>query len=169
MTMLMTSLLALLAAYPAAGVSPSPWSHLRPLSPHAATLIADGATRVPAVRSLLTALEATDVVIYLSHSMPLSPGEPQGYTRFVSHAAGTRYLFVQINCWELPERERLVLLGHELQHALEIAAAPEVLDEGGIERLYRRIGYEAGRRGRFESPGARAMSDRVRDELARRR
>jgi len=31
-------------------------------------------------------------------------------------------------------------LGHELQHAVEVASAPDVREDGSLERLYRRIG-----------------------------
>jgi len=31
-------------------------------------------------------------------------------------------------------------LGHELQHAVEVASAPDVREDGSLERFYRRIG-----------------------------
>lgn len=40
--------------------------------------------------------------------------------------------------------ELVAILGHELQHAAEIAAAPWVHDAGTLARLYRRIGLRLG-------------------------
>jgi hypothetical protein len=51
------------------------------------------------------------------------------------------------------------------RHALEIAAAADVQDIDGVRQLYRRIGHE-GMAGRFETSEARAVGNRVRDELA---
>ena len=37
----------------------------------------------------------------------------------------------------------MALLGHELQHAVELAEAPAVEDAADYEQLYERIGYES--------------------------
>jgi hypothetical protein len=59
-------------------------------------------------------------------------------------------------------------LGHELQHAVEIADAREVTDNDTVAKLYRRIGHELepcqGRR-RFDTAAAREIGDRVLLEL----
>ena len=85
---------------------------------------------------------------------------------YLSNEGATRYLLVRIDPWRAPMSERIALLGHELQHALEVAASPEVREEGGLETLYRRIGWE-GMRGQFETKAAQVMGNRVRAQLSR--
>jgi hypothetical protein len=167
MTLLTTLLLTVLAGHPPAPVTSSlAWQHTRPVAPRAAALLAQAASRSSIVRSLLYALEQTNVFVYVSHEMTVPVVEPKAYVRFVATAAGRRYLLIEINGWQTAEASCIEYLGHELQHALEIAAAPEVRDSDGLERLYRRIGYESGRR-QFETLAARSTGFRIRDQLAR--
>ena len=49
--------------------------------------------------------------------------------------------------------DRIALLGHELRHATEVAAAPDVRDEAALARLIARIGW-AKSRGQFETDAA---------------
>ena len=55
------------------------------------------------------------------------------------------------------------LLGHELQHAAEIAGEPSVVDHESLAACYRRIGFSspAGGRNRFESTAAIEAGRRV--------
>ena len=57
-------------------------------------------------------------------------------------------------------------LGHELQHALEIAAAPDVRDTVTLRTHYLRIGYERMGRGYYETDAALEAGRRVSAELA---
>jgi len=149
-----------------AGAAPRPsWTHTRPLTPGAIRMLADATERSSIVRTLLQDLEQTDIVVYLTDSMAGTADEPATYLGFLSRAAGTRYLLIRIDRWRLPAGECIVWLGHELQHAIEIAAAPDVKDAAGLAKLYRHIGWE-GQKGRFESAGAQTIGNRVRDQLA---
>jgi hypothetical protein len=96
------------------------------------------------------------VVVYLQEPM-WSPAEEA--------VASTTYLLVQIARWNIAPSERAAWIGHELQHSLEIAAAPDVTDAVGLARLYEHLGWE-GLPGRFESGLAKATGDRVRIELS---
>lgn len=145
----------------------STFTHTRALTRLSAQLIARAEARVPTIRAQMAALERTDVFVYVSHQVGFSSNEPRAFVRFLSAAGGRRYLHVTINCWNLSEATRLQLLGHELQHALEIAAVPGVRDDRTLVELYREIGYEVRPR-QFETRAAQAMTDQVRDELGRR-
>ena len=62
------------------------------------------------------------------------------------------------------------LLAHELQHAVEIADAPEVVDEASLKELYRRLGADSGPGAFngsvwFETQGAIDTGRRVYSEL----
>ena len=153
-----------------AGTAPPPptSTHTRALTRLSAELISAARTRVPTIRAQMDALDRTDVVVYVAHHLALSAGEPPAHIVFISQAAGTRYLKVTINSWKVSQADRIQMLGHELQHALEIAAAPDVQDARSLTRLYRRIGYQVRPR-QFETRAARATTDLVRDQLSGRR
>jgi hypothetical protein len=141
------------------------WARMRPLTATATAMLVDAITRSTVVDSLVKDLEKNNVVVYLTDAMSGMEGEPATYLRFVSYAAGLRYVLVRIDRWRLLSSfERTIGIGHELQHALEIAGAPEVRDSGGLARLYRQIGWESGV-GRFETDRARTAGRRVRSEL----
>ena len=50
---------------------------------------------------------------------------------------------IQIALRGAPE-DSIAVLGHELQHAVEVAEAIDVNDNGGLARLYQRIGLRSG-------------------------
>lgn len=140
------------------------WTHTLPLNADAINLLTDAAERSPLVTSLIEELERTDVVVYLTELSPGKPPGPSSYLVFLSEDATTRYLLIRIDKWKLSPFERICLLGHELQHALEVAAAPDVRDATGLASLYRRIGWESGEN-RFETTAAKSMGFQVKAEL----
>jgi hypothetical protein len=83
---------------------------------------------------------------------------------FAAAAAGTRYLHITLDTWRAGGWDAVPLLGHELQHALEVAAAPEVKDIWTFERLYFRIGWRSGT-GAYETELARTTGRRIQEEL----
>lgn len=155
------------SAGPESRVPWTAWDHTRPLSPGAIRLIEDASERSQIVTGLMKAVEKTDLLVYISDSMP--PGVttgPASHLTFLSSDQDGRYLMVRIDSFRLSPSERIVALGHELQHALEVAAAPEVKDAATMANLYRRIGRESPG-GRFETEGAHDMGNRVRANLDR--
>jgi hypothetical protein len=144
------------------------WTRTRPLNPSAIRLLASAAQSSSIVAGLLDDLELTDIVVYLSDAMPGVESGPASKLVFLAMAGTTRYLLVRVDRWRLSPPERVAQLGHELQHALEVAAAPEVKNAEGLAQLYRRIGWEA-QGNRFESEAARSMGHRIRREVAGRK
>ena len=67
---------------------------------------------------------------------------PQGsaYTQFITYAGSYRFVRITLNVAEADDTS-VALLGHELRHAVELAEAPAVDDDGDYQRLYDRIGY----------------------------
>ncbi len=57
--------------------------------------------------------------------------------------AGRRYVRVSIDR-RLTGCQRIAILGHELQHAVEIAESRRVTDDASLADLYRRIGFHSG-------------------------
>ena len=139
---------------------------LVPLSPGATQLIEEAVSRSATVAAQLRRLDATDLVIYLTDLSPSRPNAPASCLSFLSHEAGGRYLLIRIDRFRVSTHERVALLGHELEHALEVAAAPEVKDPSGLASLYKRIGWEPVSN-QFETKAAQSAGNRVRDELFR--
>ena len=163
-------LLVLFSVTPVSGAdSAAPFPHIR--SNQAELLEAvDQASRVSATfHQLAQRLSASDVIVYLHYRIATEPGLA-GATSFMTAAGGVRYLRVSIDP-RLSWCQRFALLGHELQHAVEIAAAPSVVDQPSLEALYRRVGFRspAACARCFESAGAIAAGQRVQREVLTRR
>jgi len=141
-----------------------PWQHVRALSTGAVELIWESAARSRIVLDLLRDIEETGVVVYLTDVMPGAISGPVSHLVYLSNDGATRYLLVRIDRWRSTPYERIALLGHELQHALEVARAPEVRDAQGLAKLYRRIGWE-NQKDKFETAAAQDTGYRVRREL----
>jgi hypothetical protein len=159
-------LFVLLAAAPTDAAVPEASGNagVRPLTRGAAALLEDGARRSPLMRSQLALLGASDLVVYLTEAFEVEAGEPKGRLQFVSAAAGRRYVIVCLARWKMSWNDRLVLLAHELQHAVEVADAPEVADVSSFRDLYTRIGWQL-RPGHFETEAARQATVRMRLDL----
>jgi len=110
-------------------------SHVRARDRKAAALLGLGVTASPTFRLLLDTLEHSDLIVYVE-TRPMSlPGQLQ----LAAVVSGSRYLRVSVR---LPGRDAdlVAWLGHELQHAVELASAPEVVDQDSLLRHYERIG-----------------------------
>ena len=116
---------------------------LRCFDPRLADLIQQGLARSSTLQELTARLERAGVIVFLSYSHQLPTGIA-GRTRFMAASVGWRYLSTELGDG-LSRVDLLSLLGHELQHAVEIADAPDVVDEASLIALYRRTGAETGR------------------------
>src|SRR5262249_49621780 len=99
----------------------NPYAHVRPIQKDAEALIAEGMAQSPTFRRLVNELEQSDVIVYvdLRPDMRDSIG---GSLRFLGKSATHRFLRIQVNRADAPIW-RVALLGHELQHAVEVARA----------------------------------------------
>ena len=101
-------------------------------------LLLEAIPRSPTLRRLIEHLNDSDVVVYIRCER-LRAGVA-GRLSFVSASDGTRYLKVGVRCVGDRQRQAAVM-GHELQHAVEIAHRPAVVDAASMQREYERIGY----------------------------
>jgi len=161
-----------LAASTAAAETPRPFvddnnphRHVRPTSLAGRELIQTGMAQSATFRRLVHRIEASDVIVYVQ----LEPGLPTGVGGVLEFmAAGGDVRFLRISLGRQFQRPILVaLLGHELQHAVEVAEAPGVRSATQLEALYRSIGHPVGRH-RYDSVAARFAGQTVRDELTGR-
>ncbi|HWK08457.1 MAG TPA: hypothetical protein VNR64_00300 [Vicinamibacterales bacterium] len=141
---------------------------LSTISPHVRTpsgvlrSLLDEAGTLPTTARLLQRLELSDEVVYVVFTV--SPEIPTARTKLVTATSAARFLRIDINA-RIPPGDRLPLLAHELQHAVELADASDVRDDEGVRRLYARIGTTRDR-DHFETPSAHTVERMARREMA---
>ncbi len=118
---------------------PTPFHRVRPLDAGVADLLVGGYATSQTFRSLVTVLERSDVIVHVEQ-VPARGNGLAGATRFVTRTGTTRY--VRITLYGAWATGRLTaLLGHELQHAVEIASAGWVIDQATCLELFHEIGH----------------------------
>jgi hypothetical protein len=122
-------------------------------------------------RDLVDRINASDVVVYVTAASIDLPSGIDGRLTFVCAAGGFRYVLVRVNS-QLPAARLVSLLGHELQHAREIADSGWIVDPPSLAREYARsLGYRSNRQGAqqmFDSAAAVRAGEQVLRELIRR-
>ena len=134
---------------------------VRPMSETAREIVADAARRSPTIARLLDVIERSDTIVYIDLDFNL---RSEGATTLI--AANTLCRFIRIAIGQLlTSYRRIEMLGHELQHAVEIIQAPQVRDAPGVRQLFSRIGWLLTDLS-FESPAAIGTERQVRKELS---
>ena len=151
---------------PAAGYAllTSPQRRVRAPDPRIQELIAEGFSRSSTFAGLVIALNRSDVIVYIE-TVPSLRKDTMGRIAILPIAGTSRYLRIQIRA-DLPRKEAIALIGHELYHALEIADAPDVRNDEGMVRLYERIGHAGPGEHSYDTGAAQDTGRRVRRELA---
>ena len=141
----------------------SPTRHIRTSYPYVGSLLRDGFYKSQTFARLVTRLERSDVIVYIE-MLPQMPSGIEGRLMMLTRAHGVRYVRIQLgNLGSTPDE--IALLAHELEHATEIADAPDVTDMTGFVALYERIGQRSGWH-QYETAAAQDAARRVRQELA---
>ena len=123
-------------------------------------LLARGVARSSTFTNLMRALDHTDVIVYVEINRGL-PQSIAGRLLFATAARnGPRYLRVQISQSGTLNMQ-VAAIAHELQHALEVAHAPEVRDETGLERFYARIGTQGALERSYDTIAAQRAGRKV--------
>jgi len=118
-------------------VETAPPRGVRPLGREAEHLLAEARRLSPTVRRLLAELDGSDLIVFVELRIPRSIRT--GQLALIGTGVGVRYVKIEIYGVDCV-RATTPWLAHELQHAVEIASAPEVTDDAGVTRLYERIG-----------------------------
>ncbi|MBI3047765.1 MAG: hypothetical protein HYY76_05595 [Acidobacteria bacterium] len=139
---------------------------IRITEPGLRVLFEAGLHHSPTLRALTSRLEASDVVVYVQTDARGVMGYA-GRLTFLSVVGGLRYVVVRVT----PLRshvQQLAMIGHELQHAVEVAERPEIVDSSSLYREYMRIGYLNGLSGlgvAVDTKEATEVGGRVTQEL----
>jgi hypothetical protein len=111
-------IVSLLVSVPAAASGPV---SVRPLDSVAREAFHHGMRRSATFRDLVAGLERDGLIVHVVTRRDL-PSSLTGATRFVADNGGSLYLRIELSAL-LPPGMRASVLGHELQHALEIASS----------------------------------------------
>ena len=136
-SLLLSTTLAL-APFDAAAALESPTRHVRSQDRSVRHLLKRGFNRSGTFRNLMAQLEQSDVIVYIEQVTRL-PGALEGRMMILPTAHGQRYVRIQITLRGSPD-DAVAVLGHELQHALEVAQEEWVYDQATMAALYQRIG-----------------------------
>jgi hypothetical protein len=152
-----------------AGVYAEKGPHIRILDHELKALFDQGLVQSPTLRALVAEIERAQVLVFAECNLRL-PSGIAGRLNFVTSVNGVRYVRVAIDCTMAP-RAQVSLLAHEIQHALEVATHPDVVDVDAMESLYEGIGFPTTRDGparHFETAAAKAVQRAVNAEMGRR-
>ncbi len=136
-------------------------ARVRGLDPAALRLLEATRSGSPTVRRLLDRIERSDLIVYVQ----LVPrvDDPRAATSMFAAVPEARFVLISITSLS-GEADRFLLLGHELQHAVELAEAPHVRDRAAMSALYARIGWCA-RPNLYETEQALETGHAVRKEM----
>jgi hypothetical protein len=138
--------------------------HVRTTEQKVTTLIDLGLAESATFRHLVDQLNASDVVVYV-----VLKQDRDGVGAYLAHdivvAGGRRYLHIAIDTLGT-DHHITARLGHELQHAVEVAQVPDVRDAVGLERLFSRRDIGSICKGCFETAAALKAQAAIEAELA---
>lgn len=158
---MLAALLLTTAVVAERGPKPIHDRHVRPMSDFAHTIVDDALARSPTIRHLVDVIEQSDAIVYINfeyHTPAL------GVTQMLTATPYGRFISIAIDITLSADR-REEILGHELQHATEIIAAPDVRDAAGMQALFKKIGWSL-RDKEFETAAAMDTEMIVRRELS---
>lgn len=122
-----------------------------------------GASGSATFRSLLARLSKGDLIVYVVTVDRISGGAA-GQLFFVTATPRARYVRIEVAA-DRNLKDMVALVGHELQHAVEIADAPRVRSPQSMALLY--LGMpENSFRSQYDSVAARVTESRIRNEFA---
>jgi hypothetical protein len=145
---------------------------VRSLNPLILDALREGLSRSRTLRQLVVTLETSDVIVYLEEGRC---ADAVGCTMIASVSQARRILRTKFTLRTphgatallIQRTELIIQIAHELQHAVEIARAPEVVNGRTLSELYGRIGHPGRWPSTFESDAAIVIGETVRTELTR--
>jgi len=138
---------------------------LLPVSAFEDAVIREGLCVSPTLRALAARLDGSDLTIHVS-VQPFRDRRLAGGLRFLAATPTDRVLLIEI-AFGLDRYARIAMLGHELQHAVEVAETAQIRDQEGFRRFYASHGVVGAIECGYETDAARQAEIAIRKELAR--
>jgi hypothetical protein len=136
---------------------------VRVLDPLAATMLGQAVERSAIVRDLVDQLRHSNLIVHIAATRNL-PSGIGGTTRFVASRGEHRYLRISLSA-SLPPADRVAIVGHELQHALEVAQSLAA-NAAEVRQWFETSGFRAGiSDDLFETNAALQIERHIRQEL----
>ena len=142
-----------------------PNPRVRPHDGRAAATLLQGIARSETIRLIVNRLETLDVIVYVE-MQPALQHTLAGRMIWLTATQNFRYVRVSLNP-ELSGEALVAVLGHELQHVLEVALSPSIVDEPSLESYYQKNGINMrSHASGWDTQAARDTGNMVRRELA---
>ena len=135
--------------------------HVRSTDPRVHEWLRIGAAESQTFRTLLNTLADSDVIV---HVQPVDRLMTAGQTYFVTATRTVRYVRIEVS-FRGSVNDTVALIGHELQHAVEIAQEPRIRDRQALSLFYKGMPGNSMSGTEYDSAAARVIEDRVRREM----
>lgn len=155
---------AILSSFPMTAVA-QPGTAIRPEHPDLQQLIDDGGRRSATFQGLIARLDATAIIVYVRFDR--CGGGVAACTRVAASHRNTRRLLIVLDRFGRGPSALIALLAHELQHAIELSEAPQVVDETSLRLFCATSGWQS--REGCETAEALRVGRAVASEMATRR
>jgi hypothetical protein len=162
----LTSRIAAIAAVWPLHVGASEMPRIRPAGEYEMHLLTEGACRSETLRGLVTKLEESDLIVYVLVRR-LETRSLTGGLQFVGATTTDRVIRVVLDT-HVDRQHVMAILGHEFQHAVEVANAPGIRTREAFEAYYRVHGLPSRIEDAHDSLEARDVEATIRIELGRR-
>jgi hypothetical protein len=141
---------------------------VRPDDRRSAALLVQGLRLSPTIRQLVAQLEERQVVVYIQIEKRLK-GRLAGSLTWIAGTPHIRYVRVSINP-DVRGAVAVAVLGHELQHAIEVANEPSIVDNKSLNAFYREHGISmSSHRNDWDTDAARLVGEGILRDLAHAR
>lgn len=147
-----------------AGYQTETLSRVRSTSPLTAVAITEGSERSPSFRLLVQTIDSTDGLVYVKEDSCRN-GARACLALTVTIAGPHRMLHILVNPRKARGCELIGLIGHELQHAIEVLSRPEIRSNGQMYNFFDQVGKTGW--GWFETKEAIQAGLSVRAEVCR--
>ena len=142
--------------------------HVRVEDERLAKFLAEGMVRSPTLSGIVDRLQASDVIVMVECDRRMK-SNTAGRLTFLSKASDFRYVRARVAYIGARARQT-ALVGHELQHALEVAVTPAIDTVVSFEREYRRMGHISHHASTdeaiaYETDAAKAIQEQIMKEL----
>lgn len=165
-TLITLAPLAVVASPEDAGPRTVPYRpRVRAYDGRSASLLLEGLERSTTMRAIVDRLEQLDVIVYVE-MQPALLKHLAGTMTWLAATKFNRYVRISLNP-KMMHDSLIAALGHELQHALEVAEAPSIVDTASLQAYYEQNGISTAKHfNGWDSVAARVVGDDVRKELS---
>src|ERR1043166_1357062 len=139
----MTRVLAAgITIYSLAGAHEGSFTRVRSTVPYVRAMLQEGYARSPVFKDLVDTLQRTNVIVLVQPGL-CAGGRIRSCLVSIGGSLVERHIRIKIDPQRANHDRLIAAIGHELQHAVEIAEQPDVFDPATALQLFRRIAFGA--------------------------